>query len=67
MFPIEYNNTLDVYFFKSNPSIMSHLCSSGLEINVLESGIYSNSSATNRSFERGTMVLMLISLYNQLT
>ena len=43
--PIEYNNTLDVYFnFKSNSSIIVTPVSSGLEINVLESGIYSNSS-----------------------
>jgi len=43
--PIEYNNTLDVYYnFKSNSSIIVTPVSSGLEINVLESGIYSNSS-----------------------
>ena len=43
--PIEYNNTLDIYYnFKSNSSIIVTPVSSGLEINVLESGIYSNSS-----------------------
>lgn len=42
---IDYDNTLDVYYnFKSNSSIIVTPVSTGLEINILETGIYSNSS-----------------------
>ena len=42
---IDYDNTLDVYYnFKSNSSIIVTPISTGLEINILETGTYSNSS-----------------------
>lgn len=55
---IDYENTLDVYYnFKFNSSITVTPVSTGLEINVLDGGLYSNSSSVCQILSDGMIVV----------